>query len=117
MRAFFYGWTMALYTLTVDLLAETGRFERDLGKAARASDRSARAMRQMQREMSDSFAQAARDAKVSVTSIDLSVATLAKGFGTLGGGALLDMFIAETVDAQNELAQLNAALKSTGQAA
>ncbi|MFG6111119.1 phage tail protein [Stenotrophomonas nematodicola] len=108
---------MALYTLTVDLLAETGSFERDLGKAARASDRSARAMRQMQREMSDSFAQAARDAKVSVTSIDLSMATLAKGFGTLGGGALLGMFIAETVDAQNELAQLNAALKSTGQAA
>lgn len=108
---------MALYTLTVDLLAETGSFERDLGKAARASDRSARAMRQMQREMSDSFAQAARDAKVSVTSIDLSMATLAKGFAAVGGGALLGMFIAETVAAQNELAQLNAALKSTGQAA
>ncbi|WWW34087.1 phage tail length tape measure family protein [Stenotrophomonas rhizophila] len=108
---------MALYTLTVDLLAETGSFERDLGKAARASERSARAMRQMQREMSDSFAQAARDAKVSVTSIDLSMATLAKGFAAVGGGALLGMFIAETVAAQNELAQLNAALKSTGQAA
>lgn len=108
---------MALYTLTVDLLAETGSFERDLGKAARASDRSARAMRQMQREMSDSFAQAARDAKLSVTSIDLSMATLAKGFGTIGGGALLGMFITETINAQNELAQLNAALKSTGQAA
>lgn len=108
---------MALYTLTVDLLAETGSFERDLGKAARASDRSARAMRQMQREMSDSFAQAARDAKVSVTSIDLSMATLAKGFGAIGGGALLGKFISETVNAQNELAQLNAALKSTGQAA
>lgn len=74
-------------------------------------------MRQMQREMSDSFAQAAKDAKVSVTSIDLSMANLAKGFGALGGGALLGMFISETVDAQNELAQLNAALKSTGQAA
>jgi hypothetical protein len=108
---------MALYTLTVDLLAKTGSFEQDLGKAARVSDRAARSMRQMQREMSDSFAQAARDAKVSVTSIDLSLATLAKGFGALGGGALLGMFIAETVDAQNELAQLNAALKSTGQAA
>lgn len=108
---------MALYTLTVDLLAETGSFERDLGKAARASDRSARAMRQMQREMSDSLAQAARDAKVSVTSIDLSMATLAKGFGAIGGGALLGMFITETINAQNELAQLNAALKSTGQAA
>ncbi len=108
---------MALYTLTVDLLAETGSFERDLGKAARASDRSARAMRQMQREVSDSFAQAARDAKVSVTSIDVSMATLAKGFGAIGGGAILGMFIAETVAAQNELAQLNAALKSTGQAA
>ncbi len=108
---------MALYTLTVDLLAKTGSFEQDLGKAARVSDRAARSMRQMQREMSDSFAQAARDAKVSVTSIDLSLASLAKGFGALGGGALLGMFIAETVDAQNELAQLNAALKSTGQAA
>lgn len=108
---------MALYTLTVDLLAETGSFERDLGKAARLSDRSARAMRQMQREMSDSFAQAARDAKVSVTSIDLSLATLSKGFAAIGGGAVFGMFIKETVDAQNELAQLNAALKSTGQAA
>lgn len=108
---------MALYTLTVDLLAETGSFERDLGKAARASDRSARAMRQMQREMSDSFAQAARDAKLSVTSIEVSMATLAKGFGAIGGGALLGKFITETVNAQNELAQLNAALKSTGQAA
>lgn len=108
---------MALYTLTVDLLAETGSFERDLGKASRISERSARAMRQMQREMSDSFAQAARDAKLSITSIDLSMATLAKGFGALGGGAVLGMFITETVNAQNELAQLNAALKSTGQAA
>lgn len=71
----------------------------------------------MQREMSDSFAQAARDAKLSITSIDLSMATLAKGFGALGGGAVLGMFITETVNAQNELAQLNAALKSTGQAA
>src|SRR5690606_19721766 len=106
---------MALYTLTVDLLAETGSFERDLGKASRISERSARAMRQMQREMSDSFAQAARDAKLSITSIDLSMATLAKGFGALGGGAVLGMFITETVNAQNELAQLNAALKSTGQ--
>lgn len=108
---------MALYTLTVDLLAETGSFERDLGKASRISERSARAMRQMQREMSDSFAQAARDAKLSITSIDLSMATLAKGFGALGGGAVLGMFITETINAQNELAQLNAALKSTGQAA
>ncbi|MGA6148550.1 phage tail protein [Stenotrophomonas sp. NPDC077461] len=108
---------MALYTLTVDLLAETGSFERDLGKSARASDRAARAMRQMQREMSDSFAQAARDAKVSVTSIDLSMSSLAKGFGAIGGGALLGRFITETVNAQNELAQLNAILKSTGQTA
>ncbi|WP_422505961.1 phage tail protein [Stenotrophomonas sp. GZD-301] len=108
---------MALYTLTVDLLAETGSFERDLGKSARASDRAAKAMRQMQREMSDSFAQAARDAKVSVTSIDLSMSSLAKGFGAIGGGALLGRFITETVNAQNELGQLNAILKSTGQTA
>lgn len=108
---------MALYTLTVDLLAETGSFERNMGKAPRISERAARAMRQMQREMSDSFAQAAHDAKLSITSIDLSMATLAKGFGALGGGAVLGMFITETINAQNELAQLNAALKSTGQAA
>lgn len=56
---------MALYTLTVDLLAETGSFELDLGQSERAYDRAARAMRQMQREMSDSFAQAARDAEGS----------------------------------------------------
>lgn len=33
---------MSLYTLTVDLLAKTGSFERDMGKAARISERDAR---------------------------------------------------------------------------
>ncbi len=108
---------MALYTLTVDLLAETGSFEQDLGKSARVSERAAQAMRRMQREMSSSFEQAAKDARVSVTSIELSMASLAKGVAALGGGAIFSMFITETVNAQNEMAQLNAVLKSTGQAA
>lgn len=37
---------MSLYTLTVDLLAKTGSFERDMGKAARISERDAKRIEQ-----------------------------------------------------------------------
>lgn len=46
MRAFLLGEIMSLYTLTVDLLAKTGSFERDMGKAARIAERDSAKMAQ-----------------------------------------------------------------------
>jgi len=50
---------MSLYTLTVDLLAKTGSFERDMGRAARSVERESR---QIQRALSDGVARGADDA-------------------------------------------------------
>lgn len=91
---------MSLYTLTVDLLAKTGSFEKDMGKAARQAEQ---AMTQMQNRISG------------------ALNGLSSSFAAFGGavsvGIITTAFIRNTIDAQNELAQLNAVLRSTGEAA
>lgn len=91
---------MSLYTLTVDLLAKTGSFQSDMGKAARDADK---AMRQI-------------EARVNrmATSVMGSFGGLAVG---LSAGAVFATFIRNTIDAQKEQAQLEAVLRSTGEAA
>ncbi len=91
---------MSLYTLTVDLLAKTGSFQTDMGKAARDADK---AMRQI-------------EARVNrmATSVMGSFGGLAVG---LSAGAVFATFIRNTIDAQKEQAQLEAVLRSTGEAA
>jgi len=101
MRGFFLcGYFMSLYTLTVDLLAKTGSFQSDMGKAARDADK---AMRQI-------------EARVNrmATSVMGSFGGLAVG---LSAGAVFATFIRNTIDAQKEQAQLEAVLRSTGEAA
>lgn len=91
---------MSLYTLTVDLLAKTGSFEKDMGKAARQAEK---AMMQMQ-------------SRISGALDGLSNSFAAFG-GVVSAGIVTAAFIRNTMDAQNELAQLNAVLRSTGEAA
>jgi len=91
---------MSLYTLTVDLLAKTGSFEKDMGKAARQAEQ---AMTQMQGRISGALS--GLSAKFAAFS------------GVISAGAITTAFIRNTIDAQNELAQLNAVLRSTGEAA
>ncbi|MPS35002.1 MAG: hypothetical protein E2593_06870 [Stenotrophomonas sp.] len=101
LRGFFYvGHHMSLYTLTVDLLAKTGSFQSDMGKAAREADK---AMKQI-------------EARVSrmASSVMGSFGGLAVG---LSAGAVFATFIRNTIDAQKEQAQLEAVLRSTGEAA
>jgi len=100
-RGFFYvDNSMSLYTLTVDLLAKTGSFQTDMGKAARDADK---AMKQI-------------EARVNrmASSVMGSFGGLAVG---LSAGAVFATFIRNTIDAQKEQAQLEAVLRSTGEAA
>src|SRR5690606_41950689 len=61
---------MSLYTLTVDLLAKTGSFERDMGRAARSVERESR---QIQRALSDGVARGADDAAAGFRRATLQV--------------------------------------------
>jgi hypothetical protein len=91
---------MSLYTLTVDLLAKTGSFQSDMGKAARDADK---AMKQIESRVNR-----------MTSSVMASFGGLAVG---LSGGAIFATFIRNTVEAQQEQAQLEAVLRSTGEAA
>lgn len=91
---------MSLYTLTVDLLAKTGSFEKDMGKAARQAET---AMVQMQSRISG-----------ALNGVSRSFSALG---GVVSAGIITAAFIRNTIDAQNELGQLNAVLRSTGEAA
>lgn len=99
--------TRSLGQLTIDLIAKTGGFEAGMDRAARAADRKSREIEQ-----------GARQAAQQVQQV-WGIAASAIG-GALSGisvGLVFSKFITETVNAQNEQAQLAAVLRSTGQAA
>lgn len=91
-------------SIVVDLLMRTGSFETD---AQRASKVAQKAMKDMQRQASE-----------AATGVTNSFKGLLTGavFG-IGLSTIFSKFITETKNAQNEQAQLKAALLSTGQAA
>lgn len=83
-------------SIIIDLLARTGSFETDMQRAARSS-------RKASKEVESGWADAARAVKSSLAGLGV-----AAGFGAL---------VQNTVNAQNEQAQLAAVLTSTGRAA
>lgn len=88
--------TRSLGQLTLDLVARIGGFEQGMDKAGRAAEKNFKRMRKEAQEAG------------SVIGKVLAFATAGAGFAA---------FIKNTVDAQNEQAQLAAVLRSTGEAA
>ncbi len=88
------------HSLIVDLLMRTGSFETDTARAARTADRRAK-------EIERSLNGAAAKIRATFAGLGLGISL----------GAMMQKFTTETVNFQNEQAQLAAALKSTGEAA
>lgn len=86
----------SLGRLTLDLIAKVGGFEQGMDKAGRNAEKNFRKMRKEAKDAGD---------------------FIGKVFGVLTAGAGLTLFIKNTIDAQNEQAQLSAVLRSTGEAA
>lgn len=86
----------SLGTLTLDLIAKIGGFEQGMDRAGRAAERNFKKMRKEAQDTGNLIGKV------------LAFATAGAGFAT---------FIKNTVDAQNEQAQLAAVLRSTGEAA
>lgn len=82
-----------------------------MGKAARLTEK---ATRDIKRALSEDISDGAKAASKAVEGMGVNINRALAG---IGAGAVFGMFIKETVSAQNELAQLQAVLKSTGQAA
>lgn len=97
----------SLGTLTLDLIAKIGGFEQGLDQASRVSKRKAK-------EIADAQKKAAKDVEKSWEGVG---AAIKAGIAGITISATIGKFIQETVNAQNEQAQLAAVIKSTGQAA
>lgn len=95
---------MAAGSIVWELLMKTGSFETDVNRAARTSERQFKKMQ--------------ADAKQAADGINKAFTGLLSG-AILGVGVaqVFGKFVEETRNAQNEQAQLKAALESTGQAA
>lgn len=99
--------TRSLGTLTLDLIAKIGGFTAGLNEAERAAEKT-------QRQIADN---AKRRAAAFSGAWNTASGVVAGALAGISFGAVLSKFISETIDAQNEQAQLAAVLKSTGQAA
>ncbi|WP_176438931.1 phage tail tape measure protein [Achromobacter denitrificans] len=87
----------------VDLLARTGSFETDMDRAARTTRRAGREMEQSAEQAGSSWTRAS--------------ALIGAAFAGISVGTVLTSFVQNTINAQNEQAQLAAVLESTGRAA
>ncbi|QET71443.1 phage tail tape measure protein [Bordetella bronchiseptica] len=90
-------------SIVVDLLARTGSFETDMARAARTTRRAGREMEQSAERASSSWTRAS--------------ALIGAAFAGISAGTVLTAFVQNTINAQNEQAQLAAVLESTGRAA
>lgn len=88
--------TRSLGQLTLDLIARIGGFTQGLSQAEREAQRRARGIQNTFRGLSR---------------------VVAGTFAAIGGSALIGSIVRNTAQAEQELAQLSAALKSTGEAA
>lgn len=90
-------------SIVVDLLARTGSFETDMDRAARTTRRAGREMEQSAEQAGSSWTRAS--------------ALIGAAFAGISAGSVLTAFVQNTINAQNEQAQLAAVLESTGRAA
>ena len=99
--------TRSLGTLTLDLIAKIGGFEQGMDRAARTSDRKGR-------EISAAARKRAKETEEAWANVGTAIGAV---FSSIAVGAVFQKFIAETKQAEQEQAQLQAVLKSTGNAA
>ena len=97
----------SLGTLTLDLIAKIGGFERGMDRAARTADRKGR-------EISAAARKHAKETEEAWANVGTAIGAV---FSSIAVGAVFQKFIAETKQAEQEQAQLQAVLKSTGNAA
>ncbi len=97
----------SLGTLTLDIIAKIGGFESGMDKAARTADNKARQISASQR----------REAKASAEAWSRVAGVVGSLFAGISVGLVFTKFITETRNAEQEQAQLAAALKSTGESA
>ena len=97
----------SLGTLTLDIIAKIGGFENGMDKAARTADSKARQISASQR----------REAKASAEAWGRVAGVVGGLFAGISVGLVFTKFITETRNAEQEQAQLAAALKSTGMSA
>lgn len=97
----------SLGSLTLDLVARIGGFSAGMTEAERVADRKSREIAKKNRDRAKEVEKAWSGA----------TKFLAGAFAGLSVAGIMRSFIQETVAAQNEQAQLAAALKSTGEAA
>ena len=90
-------------SIVVDLLAKTGSFETDMERAARTSRRASSDIAKGADQVGSSWSAAA--------------GLMGAAFAGLSAAGVLTAFVQNTINAQNEQAQLVAALQSTGRAA
>lgn len=97
----------SLGTLTLDLIAKIGGFEQGMDRAARTADRKGR-------EISAAARKRAKETEEAWANVGTAIGAV---FSSIAVGAVFQKFIAETKQAEQEQAQLQAVLKSTGNAA
>lgn len=97
----------SLGNLTIDLVARIGGFSKGMSEAERASDKATRAIAQK----NAARAKEVRKAWDGIGNV------IGAAFAGISAGAIFGKFITESINAQNEQAQLAAVLKSTGEAA
>lgn len=99
--------TRSLGSLTLDLVAKIGGFTRGMDEAERVADRKSRDIARKQKARAKEVEKAWSD----------SAKWIGGAFAGLSIAGVLTKFIQESIDAQNEQAQLAAVLRSTGEAA
>lgn len=97
----------SLGTLTLDLIAKIGGFEQGMDRAARTADRKGR-------EISAAARKRAKETEEAWANVGTAIGAV---FSSIAVGAVFQKFIAETKQAEQEQVQLQAVLKSTGNAA
>lgn len=97
----------SLGTLTLDLIAKISGFEQGMDRAARTADRKGR-------EISAAARKRAKETEEAWANVGTAIGAV---FSSIAVGAVFQKFIAETKQAEQEQAQLQAVLKSTGNAA
>lgn len=97
----------SLGVLTLDLIAKIGGFEQGMDRAARTADRKGR-------EISAAARKRAKETEEAWSKVGTVIGAV---FSSIAVGAVFQKFIAETKQAEQEQAQLQAVLKSTGNAA
>lgn len=97
----------SLGTLTLDLIAKISGFEQGMDRAARTADRKGR-------EISAAARKRAKETEEAWANVGTAISAV---FSSIAVGAVFQKFIAETKQAEQEQAQLQAVLKSTGNAA